>query len=100
MAVEPIVIYSRKVDPAGVLALIRARHPGLALAGPPDDWRQITITRERPLRKPMTLTSAHDPEYYDGPDFADQMRGRQGYFSRFPGQPHLDAAMRSIDTST
>jgi hypothetical protein len=84
MAAEPLVIYSHKVDPAGVLSVLRALAPGLQVVGPPDNWTQITITSKRFLKKASTITFAQDPSYYTGDDWPTQMRGMQGYFSRFP----------------
>jgi hypothetical protein len=85
MAAEPITIYSSNVDPEGVLGCLRALAPDLKITGGPGGWSSITISTGRGLfRKPATLTFNHAQDYYAGEDFPKQMRGMQGYFSRFP----------------
>jgi hypothetical protein len=85
MAAEPINIFSHKVDPEGVLECLRKLAPDLKVKGEGGDWSTIVISEKRGLlRKPFTITFNHARDYYAGPDFANQMRGMQGYFSRFP----------------
>jgi hypothetical protein len=55
MAAEPLVIYSHKVDPAGVLNVLRGLAPGLQVVGPPENWSQITIAQKRFLKKGSTI---------------------------------------------
>ena len=100
MAAEPIVIYSHKIDPAGVLDLLRRMAPDLTVDGGPDDWSTITLTGPRKfLRKPPTLSFGHDPDYYRADDFRRvQMNGMQGYFARFPENEHTGRIMALIDS--
>lgn len=99
MAAEPIVIYSHKVDPAGVLEALRRLAPDLAVEGPPDNWTRTTIKNPRgALRKASTLSFGHDRGYYAGPEWANQMRGMQGYFSRFPANENTARIMLLIDS--
>jgi hypothetical protein len=85
MSAEPIVIYSHRVDPAGVVRLLREMAPECVVEGPLDAWRTVTIRGPaRLLRARSTLSFGHDPSYYTGADWARQMSGMQGYFSRFP----------------
>ena len=49
MAAEPIVIFSNKIDPAGVLKLLRSHVPNLQVEGPDNDWTRITISQPKKL---------------------------------------------------
>ena len=97
MAAEPINIFSRKVDPAGVLAVLRKLDPGVRADGEGDAWRNATVTvRRGVLRKTLTLRFGNDPGYYAGDDWLRQMSGMMGYFSRFPAGDRADAVARTI----
>lgn len=99
MSTEPIVIYSHRVDPAGVLRILRDLAPDIEVEGSPDAWTRATIREPIGfLRKPRTLSFRHDPDYYTGPDWAVQMRGMQGYFSRFPETPDTGQIMLLIQS--
>src|SRR5262245_3907241 len=99
MAAEPIVIYSHKIDPAGVLQLLRRLAPDLRVDGPEDDWSTITIMGpKRFLRRPWTLSFGHDRAYYSGDDWAAQMTGMQGFFSQFPENANTARIMLLIQS--
>ena len=81
MAAEPINIFSRKIDPRGVVQTLRKLAPTLQLIGPEDAWEKIIITGpKRFLRKSPSLTFTHDAEYYDDPGWARQIRRIRGTF--------------------
>ena len=98
MAVEPINIFSHRIDPRGGLTVLRQLAPDLKVEGPEDDWTSaiITMPRKGIFRRPATLEFRHDREYYDGPDWPTQRRGMQGYFSRFPAGDRMPLIMRMI----
>jgi hypothetical protein len=98
MAVEPINIFSHRIDPRGVLMVLRQLAPDLKVDGPEDDWTSATIIMPRKgiFRRAATLEFRHDREYYDGPDWPTQRRGMQGYFSRFPAGDRMPLIMRMI----
>lgn len=99
MAAEPITIYSHKIDPVGVLKLLRQMAPDLRIEGPEDNWKAITIEQPRGfLRKAACITFGHDRSYYDSPEFATQMRGMMGYFSRFKQTENRDVVMHLINS--
>jgi hypothetical protein len=99
MAAEPFTIYSHKIDPRGVLDVLRKLASALEVEGPDDAWSTITIRGpKRFLRSSWTLSFKHDPGYYAGDDWARQMQGMQGYFARFPQKPNQDRAMRLIQS--
>src|SRR5688572_14383331 len=99
MAAEPITLFSHKIDPAGVLQLLRRLAPGLRVEGPEDDWNTLTITGPRRLlRKPWTLSFGHDRDYYAGADWATQVNGMQGYFARFPENENTGRIMLLIQS--
>jgi Domain of unknown function (DUF4272) len=79
MAVEPITLYARQADPAGVARLLRERWPGVEFDQATDEWVRAIVRVDG-----KTLTLTHDPAYYADPNWSIQMRGMEGYFSRFP----------------
>ncbi len=96
---EPINIFSRKIDPRGIVALLRSLDPSVQVTGPEDDWKEATIKLRRTVwRKPLKLTFRHDSHYYDGDDWPRQILGMRNYFSRFPDTPRKPAVLRLIDT--
>lgn len=88
---EPITIFARIADPAGVAALLREMDPKVRIIGGDDEWEQAEITFGR-LRGKRRLILRHNPEYYAEPNWSAQMNGMRGYFSRFPDserKPHV-----------
>jgi hypothetical protein len=83
MAIEPITLFARIADPAGVARRLRELGSAVEIDGPDDDWRHAVVTVEDGKEK-RTLTFTHDPAYYSEPNWSTQMRGMRGYFSRFP----------------
>lgn len=81
MAMEPITLYSRNADPGLAARKLRELAPGVKLDGNDEHWRNAVITLGHDSR---TLTITHDPEYYQGSDWQQQMAGMRGYFSRYP----------------
>lgn len=99
MAMEPINVFSRRIDPLGVLILLRSLSPSLQVVGPDDCWEKIVISGpKRFFRRAATLTFTHDPDYYDGPGWPQQRMGMQGYFSRFPETETKPEILRLIGT--
>ncbi len=97
MSAEPIVIYSHKIDPAGVLEALRRLDPQVQADGTGANWRNATISIRRGMfRKPLVLTFMHDPDYYGGADWSAQMNGMQGYFARFPLHDRQVPVMQTI----
>jgi hypothetical protein len=83
MQTEPINIFARTADLAGVARLLRELHPSVAIDGPDHDWRTATVTFGRLWMK-RRLTFIHDPQYHAEPNWSMQMDGMRGYFGRFP----------------
>lgn len=83
MAMEPITLFARIADPAGVARLIREFAPEVEIDGPDDNWRNAAISFGEG-QDTRTLSFTHDPAYYSGPNWSSQMSGMRGYFSRFP----------------
>jgi hypothetical protein len=99
MAMEPINIFSHRIDPRGVVSVLRSLAPAVAVTGPDDAWQEAAVTITPPGRKqPVRLIFRHDPDYYDGPDWPRQRLGMQGYFSRFPEGGRKPDILRLIDT--
>lgn len=91
MAQEPINIFTRTADPAGVARFLREQAPVVAFDAP-DEWRTATVTFGKGKKK-QTLTFLHDPGYYAEPGWAEQMSGMRGYFARFPDTPRKERVM-------
>jgi len=83
MAMEPITLFARIADPAGVARRLRELAPAVEIDGPDDNWRNAVVTFGKGKKK-RTLTFTHDPAYYSEPNWSAQMSGMRGYFSRFP----------------
>jgi len=83
VAQEPITIFARIVDPAGVARLLRKQAATTKLDGPDESWANAVVTFDEGASK-RTLTFTHDPEYYGGPGWSQQLAGMRGYFSHFP----------------
>lgn len=92
MAMEPITLFSRIADPAGIVRRLRAIAPELEIEGPDDNWRSaVIIFREGETQRTLTLT--HNPDYYSEPNWSTQMSGMRGYFSRFPDTGRKDRVL-------
>jgi hypothetical protein len=99
MAFEPFNIFSRRVDPRGVIDVLRKLADKLTVEGPEDDWQQaIVLGPKKFLRKPARLVISHDSLYYDGPGWSNQIQGMANYFSRFPEAPVKSEILRAIQT--
>jgi hypothetical protein len=83
MAIEPITLFSRIADLAGVARRLRELAPAVQIDGPDDNWRKAVVTFGKRMKK-RTLTLIHDPAYYSEPNWSGQMSGMRGYFGRFP----------------
>lgn len=94
---EPINIFSHRIDPRGVLQVLRSLGT-VTVTGPEDDWQEATITLKKPgvFRRAPVLVIGHDSEYYADPGWQQQVRGIQGYFSRFPDTPTKPQVLKSL----
>lgn len=100
MALEPINIFSNRIDPSGVAQTLRTAGFAVKVIGPDNNWSKIVIT-VRPASadgEVVELTFGHSREYYSSEQWRDQVRGMQGYFSRFPDAPRKDEVLAVIDT--
>jgi hypothetical protein len=97
MAMEPITLFARLADPAGVARRLREVAPDVAIDGPDENWRKAVVTFGKGRRK-QTLTFNHDPDYYAEPGWSRQMDGMRGYFSRFPDSPSKSRVMALTTT--
>ncbi|AWM38517.1 hypothetical protein GobsT_33120 [Gemmata obscuriglobus] len=92
MAQEPINIFARIADPAGVAAFLREHAPRVELDGPDGTWENAVVTFGRG-RSEQVLTFRHSAEYYSEPGWSDQMAGMRGYFARFPDTPRKEKVL-------
>lgn len=92
MGFEPINIFSWKIDPRGVLGVLRRLAEEVSVIGPDNDWE----TADARLPSGKTLTLGHDSEYYDGDNWPKQMIGMAGYFSRFPESENKSGVLQVI----
>ena len=64
---EPITLFSRIADPAGVALRLREIAPDVAIDGPDDAWTSAVVAfGAGKLRRTVTFT--HDPAYYAEPN--------------------------------
>ncbi|HEX5442830.1 MAG TPA: hypothetical protein VFW87_03330, partial [Pirellulales bacterium] len=70
MAMEPINIFSHRIDPRGVIGVLRSMSPAVEVTGSDDDWCEAIVTVMKPGRDdPARLIFRHDADYYDGPNW-------------------------------
>jgi hypothetical protein len=93
MAMEPLTLFARIADPAGVAGLLRERVPTVEIDGQDGGWRNAVVTFG--TRK---LTFTHDPAYYAEPNWSVQMNEMRGYFARFPETDRKHIAMMLTTT--
>ena len=93
---EPINIFSRRIDPRGVVELLRRLGKRVRVAGPDDDWTQAAVTISTGFWPSRQLVFGHDANYYDGPDWPQQVFGIGNYFSGFPEVEIKPAILRAI----
>lgn len=80
---EPMNLFSRNADPAGVVRRLREVAPAVWTDGPDHDWRSAEVTIGRWWKK-RKLTLVYDPDYHAEPGWTIQMNGMQEHFSRYP----------------
>jgi hypothetical protein len=83
MAMEPITLFSRSVDPAGVARRLRELAPDIEIDAPDDRWTRAVVAYGTGTKR-RALTFTHDPAYYAEPNWSTQMAGMRGYFAGFP----------------
>jgi hypothetical protein len=93
MAMEPITLFSRIADPAGVARCLRELAPAVQIDGADDDWHKAVITFANRMKK-RTLTLTYDAAYYAEPNWSRQMSGMRGYFERFPDTARKPRVMK------
>lgn len=98
MSFEPINLFSWRIDPRGVVDLLRRSGFGVEVKGPDDDWSEIVVTLKKGglLRKALTLTLGHDSHYYDGENWSRQLFGMQNWFLSMPESSNRAELMRLI----
>lgn len=97
MAAQPITIFSHKIDPDGVLAIIQKLAPKATVSVERDSWTEIVVLGpKRMFRKPDTIRFTHQPAYYAEPGWYRQVSGMQGYVSRFPDVERKPDVLRAI----
>jgi hypothetical protein len=80
---EPITLFARIADPAGIAKRLGELVPDLEIDGPDDLWTEA-IVRFSAKPEPLTITISHNPDYYSEPGWSQQMAGMRGYFEGFP----------------
>jgi hypothetical protein len=93
---EPINIFSRRIDPRGVVELLRRLGKRVEVAGPDDDWTEATVAIPTGFWRTRQLVFGHNSEYYDGPDWPKQVFGMGNYFSGFPDVAIKSQILRAI----
>lgn len=92
MASEPITLFANIADPVHAFRALREISPSFEADDDEQNWRKVVVTIGIwPFKKKLVVT--HDLEYYTGVQWALQMDGLRGYFSRFPSIPQRDQAI-------
>ncbi|MEZ4337555.1 MAG: DUF4272 domain-containing protein [Sandaracinaceae bacterium] len=91
MAIEPVNVFSHRIDPEGVVALLRREADEVVVRGVGARWRDLDATVGG-----RRLVVGHSPDYYAGPGWPKQVEGMAGYFSRFPDAPRKQETLRAI----
>jgi hypothetical protein len=87
MAPPPINIFSQHRKPEEVLQLLRQLLPEAVVETSENGvWSCVRGTWKRGwLKGALHLEVRHDPDYYAGEGWGDQLSGMAGYFRQFPG---------------
>ncbi len=95
MAMLPITIYSREINPELVARTLREADVVLKMDGEDAHWRNAVV---RCGREPCTLTFRHNPDYYLDPEWPEQMEGMRRYFDGFPDTERKSRALAITTT--
>lgn len=98
MSFEPVNLFSRTIDPTGVLALMEKLGKKVLVEKNGTSWTKATIVGSRVgwFGKAPQLILGHSPEYYQGASWNAQRLGMAGYFSQFPGGENKSKALTAI----
>lgn len=91
MAVEPINVFSHRIDPAGLVEVARREASAVKLVGADDDWSELVASIGG-----AELVIGHSPAYYAGPGWPQHVAGMAAYFARFPEVPRKHEILRAI----
>jgi hypothetical protein len=94
---EPITIFARIADPAGVARRLRELVPATEIDGPDESWSKAVVVFGAGKDR-RTLTFHHDPAYHLEPNWSKQMAGMRGFFSRFPDTDRKQRVMMLTST--
>lgn len=98
MSSEHIYLFSNRIDPAGVVGLLR-RLANVKVTGPDENWSQVNVvTEKRMLRPARKIVFGHNSELYDGPNGRMQFQGMRNYFSAFPDHPSKNDVLTVIQS--
>ncbi|WP_426344255.1 DUF4272 domain-containing protein [Pseudoduganella sp. R-32] len=86
MATEPVSLFAQEINPGLVIEVLKKLNAKFKVTGTDDAWSEIEVTTGGWLKK-KRLSITHDPDYYSGQAWQDQMGGMRGYFARFPHAP-------------
>ena len=94
MAFEPVSIFSRRVDPLGVVNLLKRIAADVDITGPLSCWEQIVVSGRKRGRfnKVRKLTFSHDAEYYESNGWHQQVFGCK---ITFPASQTCDSSLKS-----
>jgi hypothetical protein len=86
MAFPPINIFSHHQDPEATLTKLLERVPEAKVTRRADgSWSEVHVAFKRGwLKKPLNMKAMHDPDYYAGEGWPQQLAGMHGYFGGFP----------------
>ncbi len=99
MAHEPIVVYSRRIDPEGVVRLLRRIAKRVRVVGPDDDWNEAIVTVRTGFWRTTKIVVSQSSELYDAATWPAHTFGLSNYIAEFPeveGKTAILQALRQL----
>lgn len=84
MEAPPITLFSKKVDPEGVMELVLDHYPEARIVEDDQGWSIIIEQKRHVLSRTRALEINHEPDYYLGKDWDNQRMKLAGHLADAP----------------
>ncbi|MCA9575389.1 MAG: DUF4272 domain-containing protein [Myxococcales bacterium] len=95
MNAPPLNVFSHRIAPAAVVAVLRTFGP-VTLDGTDDAWTRATLSLKTGWFGRTSLVVTHNEDYYAGPGWAAQVHGMRGFFARAGLPPDVESAIGGL----